>query len=118
MTVHVRPSGDRRIIGGHETRHGSSRWGEDEVDTQGEIVPERFQKVRVSWAQVSGYGMRRLVASNQTLFPTFHGENFLEDLSVMIRRADSCAAKASFLAASKEDKRVSRAGRKDFPSGG
>jgi hypothetical protein len=62
--------------------------------------------------------MRRLVASNQTLSPTFHGENFLEDLSVMIRQAVSCAAKASFLADSKEDKRPSKVGRKVFPSDG
>jgi hypothetical protein len=57
MMVHVRPSGDKRIKGGRETRHGSSRWGEDEVGTREEIVPERFQKVRVSWAQVSWKGM-------------------------------------------------------------
>jgi hypothetical protein len=48
--------------------------------------------------------MRRLVASNQTLSPTFHGENFLEDFSIMIRRAVSYTAKASFLAVSREDK--------------
>ena len=38
--------------------------------------------------------------------------------SFMIRRAVSCAAKASFQASSKAVKRLSRAGRKVFPRGG
>ena len=58
------------------------------------------------------------MASSQTLSLTFHREKFREDRSIMIRRADSCAAKASFLAESKEDKRLSKAGRNVLPRGG
>ena len=36
----------------------------------------------------------------------------------MIRRADSCAARASFLAESKEERRLSKAGRKVLPREG
>ena len=36
----------------------------------------------------------------------------------MIRQAESCAARASFQASSKEERRFSRAGRNVFPSGG
>ena len=42
----------------------------------------------------------------------------LGEVSVMIRRAESCAARASFRASSKEERRFSRAGRNVFPSGG
>ena len=51
------------------------------------------------------------MASSQTLSPTFHGEKLREERSIMIRRADSCAAKASFLAESKEERQLSKAGR-------
>ena len=58
------------------------------------------------------------MASSQTLSSTFHGENLREDRSIMICRADSCAAKASFLAESKEERQLSKAGRNIFPRGG
>ena len=58
------------------------------------------------------------MASSQTLSPTFHGENLREDRSIMIRQADSCAAKASFLAESKEERRLSKAGRNVLPREG
>ena len=58
------------------------------------------------------------MASSQTLSPTFHGEKLQEDCSIMIHRADSCAAKASFLAKSREERRLSRAGKNIFPRGG
>ena len=62
--------------------------------------------------------MRRLVASNQTLSPTFHGEKVLEDHSTMIHREDSCAARASFLAESREERWLSKARRKVLPREG
>ena len=58
------------------------------------------------------------MASSQTLSPTFHGEKHREVRSIMIRQADSCAAKASFLAESREERRLSRAGRNVLPRGG
>ena len=51
------------------------------------------------------------MASSQTLSLTFHGEKLREERSIMIHRADSCAAKASFLAESKEERQLSKAGR-------
>ena len=57
-------------------------------------------------------------SSNHTLSPTFHGVNHQEEHSVMIHRAESCAARASFQASSKEERQFSRAGRNVFPSGG
>ena len=62
-----------------------------------------------------GYCRRRLVASSHTLSPTFHGEKVLVRHSLMIRRAVSWAAKASFLALSKVFRQFSSAGRKVFP---
>ena len=58
------------------------------------------------------------MASSQTLSPTFHGEKLREDHSIMIRRADSCAARISFLAKSKEERRASKAGRNILPRRG
>ena len=58
------------------------------------------------------------MASSQTLSPTFHGEKLREDRSIMTRRAVSCAARASFLAESKEERRLSKAGRKVLPREG
>ena len=58
------------------------------------------------------------MASSQTLSPTFHREKLREDHSVMICRAVSCAAKASFLAESKEERQFSKAGRNVLPRGG
>ena len=58
------------------------------------------------------------MASSQTLSLTFHGEKLQEDRSIMIRRADSCAARASFLAESKEERRLSKAGRNILPREG
>ena len=58
------------------------------------------------------------MASSQTLSPTFHGEKFREDRSIMICQAVSCAAKASFLAESKEERQLSRAGRNVLPREG
>ena len=58
------------------------------------------------------------MASSQTLSPTFHGEKLREDPSVMICQVVSCAAKASFLAKSKEERRLSRAGMNILPRGG
>ena len=58
------------------------------------------------------------MASSQTLSLTFHGEKLQEDRSVMIRRAVSCAAKASFLAESKEERQFLRAGINILPRGG
>ena len=55
------------------------------------------------------------MASSQILSPTFQGEKLQEDHSIMIRRVVSCAAKASFLAESKEERRLSRAGMNIFP---
>ena len=58
------------------------------------------------------------MASSQTLSPTFHGEKLREDRSIMIRRVVSCAARASFLAESSEERRLSKAGRKVLPREG
>ena len=58
------------------------------------------------------------MASSQTLSPTFHGEKLREDRFVMICQADSCAAKASFLAESREERWLSKAGRKVLPREG
>ena len=58
------------------------------------------------------------MASSQTLSLMFHGENVREDHSIMICWADSCAAKASFLAESKKERQLSRAGMNVFPRGG
>ena len=44
------------------------------------------------------------MASSQTLSLTFHGEKLREEHSVMIHRAVLCAAKASFLDDSKEER--------------
>ena len=44
--------------------------------------------------------------------------NLWEERSVMICQAESCAARASFRASSKEERQFSRAGRNVFPSGG
>ena len=57
------------------------------------------------------------MASSQTLSLTFHGENLREDRSIMICQAVSCVAKASFLAKSKEERQLSRAGMNVFPRG-
>ena len=61
---------------------------------------------------------RRFVASSHTLSPTFQGEKFRVFRSLMICRAVSCAARASFWASSRVVKRLSRAGMKVFPRGG
>ena len=45
-------------------------------------------------------------------------EKLQEDGSIMIRRANSCAARASFLAESKEERRLSKAGRNVLPREG
>ena len=58
------------------------------------------------------------MAPSQTLSPTFHGENLQEDRSIMIHQADSCAAKASLLAESKKERRLSKAGRNVLPREG
>ena len=58
------------------------------------------------------------MASSQTLSLTFHGEKLREDRSVMICWADSCAAKASFLAESRKERWLSKAGRKVLPREG
>ena len=58
------------------------------------------------------------MASSQTLSLTFHGEKLQEEHSVMIRRAVSCAAKASFLDDSKEERRLSKVGRNILPREG
>ena len=47
---------DKEIEGWHGTRRGFSMWEEGVGGTQGEIVPEQFQKDRVVWAQVSEMG--------------------------------------------------------------
>ena len=60
----------------------------------------------------------RFVASSHTLSPTFQGEKFQVFRSLMIRRAVSCAARASFRASSRVVRWFSRAGRKVFPRGG
>ena len=44
---HVRPFGDKEIREWHGIRCGFSMWEEGEGGTQGEIVPEQFQKDRV-----------------------------------------------------------------------
>ena len=61
---------------------------------------------------------QRFVASSHTLSPTFQGEKFHEFRSLMIHRAVSCAARASFRASSRVVKQFSRAGRKVFLRGG
>ena len=53
---HVLRFVDKKIEGWRGIRRGFSMWGEDVSGTQGEIVPERFQKDRVIWAQVSERG--------------------------------------------------------------
>ena len=58
------------------------------------------------------------MASNHTLSPTFCGVNLQEERSVMIQRTELCAARASFKASSKEERRFSRARRNVFLSGG
>ena len=58
------------------------------------------------------------MASNHTLSPTFQGVNLQEERLVMIHQAESCAARASFRASSKEERWLSRAGRNVFLSGG
>ena len=65
-----------------------------------------------------GYCKRRLVVSSQTLFPIFQGVNVLKLRSLMIRRAVSWVAKASFLASRRESNLFSSEGRNVFPSGG
>ena len=58
------------------------------------------------------------MASNHTLSLTFHGVNLWEEHLVMIHQAESCAARASLRASSKEERWFSMAGRNVFPSGG
>ena len=48
--------GDKEIEEWRGIHHGSSMWREDEVDIQGEIVPEQFQRDHGVWAQVSWKG--------------------------------------------------------------
>ena len=47
---------DKEIEGWRGIRRGFSMWEEGVGGTQGEIVPEQFQKVHVVWAQVSERG--------------------------------------------------------------
>ena len=67
---------------------------------------------------LQGYWNRRLVVSNHTLFPTFHGEKVWKFCSLMICAADSWAASASFCASCRASRQFSSAGRKVFPRGG
>ena len=53
---HVLQFDDKEIEGWHGTHRGSSMWREGVSGTRGEIVPERFQKDCVVWAQVSERG--------------------------------------------------------------
>ena len=50
---HVLRFGDKEIEGWRGIHHEFSMWGEGEVGTQGEIVPEQFQRGRGVWALVS-----------------------------------------------------------------
>ena len=50
---HVLQFGDKEIEGWRGIHHEFSMWGEGEVGTQGEIVPERFQRGHGVWALVS-----------------------------------------------------------------
>ena len=53
---HVLRFDDKKIEGWRGIRRGFSMWKEDVSGIRGEIVPERFQKDHVVWAQVSERG--------------------------------------------------------------
>ena len=53
---HVLPFGNKEIREWRGTHRVFSMWEEGVSGTQGEIVPEQFQKDHVVWAQVSGKG--------------------------------------------------------------
>ena len=65
---------------------------------------------RVGYSEISGF--------EPNFISAFHGEKLREDHSIMIRWVDSCAAKASFLAESKEERRLSKEGRNILPREG
>ena len=54
---HMLQFDDKEIEGWRGIRRGFSMWEEGVGGTQGEIVPEQFQKDCVIWAQVSEMGM-------------------------------------------------------------